>query len=210
MKILSIDVGILHLAIVGAEVNDLVRTRVILPEEIYFCELINITELINECNVGCKLYHEKTLCDYMMHLFQKFSQVFEDADKILIERQPLQGIVAVQELILREYRGKSTLVSPNSMHKYFQIGDYTYEQRKVIVVKTAKTYLLGFKQFCFNERQHDMADAFCIMYYHLSILKKVAQEENAQKIFQKTHAVLIENLETFRYTEKESSLGFLD
>ncbi len=199
MKYIGVDIGIIHFSMVGAEVNDLERKTVIEYDEIYFCELINITELIDECPVGCKLHHEKTICDYMMHLFQKYRQIFDEADEILIERQPLQGLVSVQDLILREYRDKSKLVSPNSMHKYFGIGDYNYDHRKILVEKRANDYLSGFKQFCFNERKHDMADAFCIMYYYLTVIKEEVQEKAREKRFRETHKVFLKKLEDYRY-----------
>jgi hypothetical protein len=59
-----------------------------------------------------ELYHDKIICDYMTHLFKKFKSVFDSVDQILIERQPPTGLVAVEELIMREYRNKSKLISP--------------------------------------------------------------------------------------------------
>jgi len=204
MKYLGIDIGIVHLAIVGFEINDLERFKVVDPDEIYLCKLINITEQIYNCNRStCKLYHEKTICDYMMHLFQNYSDIFKEADKILIERQPLQGLISVQDLILREYRSKCLLVSPNSMHKYFGINDLDYERRKVSVEKISSKYLSGFREYCFNTRKHDMADAFCILYFYLVGIKEKVQEKARYKEFKKTHTVFLKNLNDFKYVDSD-------
>lgn len=186
MNILAIDVGIINLAIIGVNLNEdyLERQEVIKEDEIFMCEKIDITELVSGCrDKDCVLYHDKIICDYMMHLFKMYKKEFDSANIILIERQPLQGIVAVQELIMREYRNKSILISPNAMLNSFGILKYEYEERKVHTIKIAFEYLSGFKNFVFNERRHDMADAICILLYYLSLkrkeyTKKIEKEEN--------------------------------
>ena len=146
------------------------RQEVIKFEEIFLCELIDITELSNSCSeTECKLHHDKIFCDYLAHLFKKYRIEFDQADLILIERQPPQGHVAVQELVMREYRDKSKLVSPRSMLAFFGILQFKYEERKVHTEKIATEYLSGFKNFVFNTRRHDMADCFCIAYYYLEM-----------------------------------------
>lgn len=170
MKILSIDIGVLHLSMVGIEVHEMYK--IIHPLKIYMCELINLLELMDECDQQlCTLYHDRNMCDYMDHMFKRYRNEFDDADIILVERQPITGLTAVQELILREYRSKVTLISPNSVHKFLQFSSYTYDQRKEASIKFAVPYLSHFKEFCFNERRHDMADAFCMIYYHLKHVK---------------------------------------
>jgi len=171
MKILSIDVGILHLAMVGVNLGSdyLKRPEIINNSEITLCELINITDLVYYCDdKECELYHDKIICDYMMHLFKKFKKEYEEADCILIERQPLVGLVAVQELIMREYRNKAHLVSPCAMLNYFGILQYTYEERKVHTEKFARKYLENFDNYKYTERKHDLADSLCILYYYLT------------------------------------------
>jgi hypothetical protein len=175
MKILSVDIGLIHLALVGVNLpeNYIDREEVIIDDEVYFCELIDITQLINECDRDtCKLYHDKIICDYMSHLFEKYAEVFNDADKILIERQPPMGFVAVQELIMFKYRNKSKLISPNAMLSYFGILHFDYEVRKTHTESIAMDYLSGVKMFMFNERRHDMADAFCMIFYFVKDKKE--------------------------------------
>jgi hypothetical protein len=175
MKILSVDIGLIHLALVGVNLSEdyIDREEIIIDEEVYFCELINITQLINECDRdNCKLCHDKIICDYMSHLFEKYAEVFNDADKILIERQPPMGFVAVQELIMFKYRNKSKLISPNAMLKYLGILKFDYEVRKKYTERIAMDYLSGVKMFMFNERRHDMADAFCMIFYFVKDKKE--------------------------------------
>jgi hypothetical protein len=202
MKLLAIDIGIINLALVGAELNDdyLDREDVILESEIFLCELIDITELIIECDrKTCELYHDKIICDYMMHLFKKFKDVFESVDRILIERQPIRGITAVQELIMREHRSKSELVSPNAMLNFFGILDFEYEERKIHTEKIAMEYLGSIKVFVFNERRHDMSDALCIMYYYLSMKRKEHKEQIIVRKFRVENEDFIVNMNQYRY-----------
>jgi hypothetical protein len=205
MKILVIDVGLLHFALIGADLEKdyLNREKVILEKEIFFCDVIDITELITDCNdKECILYHDKIICDYMMHLFKKFRSLFDMVDKILIERQPPMGLVAVQELIMREYRNKSELISPNSMHCFFKIQQYDYDERKIHTVKIAMEYLGSLKTFIFNERKHDMADALCILYYFINLKQKEQQmldKEMKYKEMKYSDINFISNLDQFKY-----------
>lgn len=202
MKILAIDVGLLHLAMLAVKLHDdyLIRSEVILEQEISLCDLIDITELVSDCRDNeCELYHDKIICDYMMHLFKKFRQIFDEVDKILIERQPPTGLVAVQELIMREYRSKSELVSPNAMLNFFGILKFKYEERKVHTEKIAMEYLGSLKVFVFNERRHDMADAFCILYFYLSTKRTEHQKMLKEQEFRTVNKTFITNLEQFRY-----------
>ena len=202
MKILAIDVGLLHLASIFVRLaNDyLERKDVILEEEISLCDLVDITELVSECkDPNCELYHDKIICDYMMHLFKKFRTTFEAADLILVERQPPTGLVAVQELIMREYRSKSLLISPTAMLNFFGILHFEYLERKDHTEQIAMKYLGSLKVFVFNERRHDMADAFCILYYYLSIKRKEHQEKLKKLEFETLNKQFIGNLEQFKY-----------
>lgn len=203
MKILAIDVGIIHLAIIGGLLTDdyLERPEILTCDDIFMCELIDITELMLNCDDNeCHLSHDKIITDYITHLFKKYKTEFETADVLLIERQPLCGLVAVQELIMNEYRNKSLLISPVAMLNFFGILRYSYPERKVKTEQFATKYLNGFKNFTFNERRHDLSDALCILYYYLSIKRKdhqekLKEEENKIKLEQ-----ICLDLDKFKYT----------
>ncbi len=202
MRIISIDVGIIHLGFLEANVSDsfVSRQEVLEYFEIVYCELIDITDLVRKCDdPGCTLYHDKVICDYMSHFFKKYKSQFDSADVILIERQPLMGLCAIQEIIMFNYRNKSVLISPNAMLNFFGILGYEYEIRKIKTEEIAKPYLSQFKDFIFNERRHDLADSLCIMYYYLCTKRKeytktIENSENKEK-FDRIYA----KMKTFMY-----------
>lgn len=209
MQILGIDVGLFHLALVKICLTDdyLTRNNVILEDEITLCDLVDITELVSTCDdPQCELYHDKIICDYVSHLFKKFKSEFDSTNLILIERQPPMGLVAVEQLIMSEYRNKTILISPNAMLKFFGLLQFEYSERKIHTEKIAIKYLGSIKIFVFNERRHDMADAFCILYYYLSIKRKQYQEESEEKEFKDTNRTYITNMQQFMYSEPEPKL----
>ena len=197
MYIISIDIGFEHFAIVGANVSepydlrstrfeepyDLRSTRFSEPyklEDVTLCKLINIKNLMLDCSdADCKLKHALCISDYMAHLFKLYHDFFEKADIILIERQPPQGFIAVQELILFTYRDKSILVSPNSMHKHFSMSK-VQKLRKMFTEKFSKERLQSFPDYANNERKHDMGDAYCILVYYLSNLRSRCAGANVE------------------------------
>jgi hypothetical protein len=52
---------------------------------------------------------------------ERYNEIFNKANFILIERQPLNGFVAVEQIIFGCWREKSILISPNSVHKFFNM-----------------------------------------------------------------------------------------
>ncbi len=137
----------------------------------------------------------------MMHLFKKYRTNFDSAELILIERQPPTGLVAIQELIMREYRNKSKLISPNAMLNFFGILKFEYLERKVHTERIAMEYLGGLKTFIFNERRHDMADSLCILLYYLSVRRKEYQEKQKQLKFRIENKDFITDMQQFKYKE---------
>jgi hypothetical protein len=85
------------------------------------------------------------------------------------------------------------------MLKFFGILHFEYLERKTHTEKIAIEYLGSIKVFVFNERRHDMADAFCILYYYLSITRKEHQEELKEKEHRIINKTFITNLQQFRY-----------
>lgn len=132
-------------------------------------DLIHITEYVHQHGQSrddCKLYHTKTFCDWLNHTFQENIGFYEMADFILVERQPPMGLVVIEQLIFSKWMKKTILISPNSMHKYFEIGDY--EKRKECTDKITRMKITDEKlleQLGFYHRTHDIADSICIMLY---------------------------------------------
>ena len=133
--------------------------------------------------------------------------MLDACDVLLIERQPIMGLVAVEQLILGHHRDKTTLVSPNSMHKFFNIAQYTYEGRKKQTVAIASTLLEHhsdmLKQMQAHERQHDIADALVLMYFYLHAKheKEVEEWEKKERAADAARLGTLENpFEKFKYT----------
>lgn len=168
MLVLSIDIGILNFAFVVASVHDNFHIN-----QVTQCELINMRTLTLECSVrDCPLEHTKTLCDFTSHIFEKCKNSFEQADIILIERQPItSSLVAIEQLIFFKYRQKTTLVSPNAVHAHYKMSD-RYEMRKKESQMMADPYLTVFERYRTAERKHDMADAMIFLLYWLEINQK--------------------------------------
>lgn len=184
MKYVAVDVGLINFSLVGATLpeNYLMRETVLEESDIKICMKIDITALIYSCDDdNCKLHHEHVISDYMSHLFKKYGNIFEEADVILVERQPITGICAVQELILSNYRDKTTLVSPNAMLNFFGILHIPYDDRKPLTVEIARKYLCNFEEFQTNKRRHDMADAVCILYYYINCARVKYNDEITEK-----------------------------
>jgi hypothetical protein len=198
MYILSIDVGIINLGIVGGNFDETFKLH---NNSIDFCKLINITQCTDNCNsTTCTLHHDSCITDHMKHVFQKYSQQFNRAQLILVERQPLQGIMAVQELILCHFRNKTKLISPNSMHAHFGINVCDYDKRKEYVVKLATPYLNNFKEFTFNTRKHDMADALCILMFYMYGKHNEYEDKRMKDEWKKINHKFIKNMNQFVYT----------
>ena len=126
--VLSVDIGILNLGISVGLIDKKFNLK-----EVTYVDLIDITKYTHERqldNTDCKLHHTKSIADWMEHIFHEHFPLFEEANYILVERQPPQGLVAIEQLIYYRWRNKCHLISPSSMHKHYCIGHYEYEQRK--------------------------------------------------------------------------------
>jgi len=170
--------------------------------EIIWIDLINITEFIHRWGPdknNCTLHHTKTFCDWMNHTYQENMEFFETADFILVERQPPVGFVVIEQLIFSRWREKTILVHPRSMHKYFNIGQYDYEQRKIYVEKIARMNMKDqalLDQLGYYNRAHDIADSICIMiYWTRKKSQEYKQKESRRRI-----------MENFRKNNKEVSM----
>jgi hypothetical protein len=126
-------------------------------------DLVDITTFTCD-RTTCKLHHDRTFTDWTSHVLEKYREVFTRADHVLIERQPPQGLVVVEQILFGSMRDKSVLISPNSVHKFFGIGQYSYENRKIASVNISKRYIPdSFKlklESC--DRIHDIAD--CVLF----------------------------------------------
>lgn len=170
--ILSIDIGIKHLALILVECTD-----EYIYEDIIWFDLIDITKfqhLDAESKKTCHLYHTKTIADWLSHVMYLHSELFDMVDHVLIERQPPQGHTSVEQLLFFKYREKSVLMSPRSIHKFFGWSiTVDYNQRKEKSVEILKYRLCNStRPWLLNElnrfeRQHDISDAFLQVVFFL-------------------------------------------
>jgi hypothetical protein len=198
MNVLSIDIGIHHLGISVSCLNLDYTFR-----EIIHVDNIDITEYTHKkvSAKDCTLYHTKTFCDWIDHVIQENRSIFEDADVILIERQPPFGFVAVEQLLFKMYRHKTYLIHPRNVHTYLNIGFYDYETRKVYCDKICRRFLTETltEQLKTYDRSHDIADSICMMLYWRSKKETEYRREQHRKICDKKFKDVFEKLESFRY-----------
>lgn len=191
-SVVSIDIGIVSLGLVACNLEQSYSIK-----EVTHCKLVNLTNICNK--KYCKLYHTNTITDRMMHFFQEYSDLLNNANLILIERQiPTSGLCAIQEIIFYTYRHKSILMSPTSMHSHFNIGWLNYEQRKKATINLARNFLNSHSDFILNEKKDDLADAFCYIKFWSDI--KVREYENNKIKEQWLKNQPFESLDQFRYT----------
>lgn len=202
LSILSIDIGIQHLGISVSLVSESYQLL-----EVIWIDLIDITKF--RCNRDlCKLYHTRTFSDWIDHMIENNKYFFESSDIILLEKQPPQGLVVVEQLIFSKYREKTKIISPRKMHTYLNISTFDYEKRKIYTEKIAEKHLSESlkQQIKLYERGHDISDSICILLYFLYVkndeYKRKERLENLNKDLDGLN--IIDRLEFFkRKNEKE-------
>lgn len=196
MFIISIDIGVFNLGIVGATIDKFSI------KSIKLCELIDIKSLVEYCDdKRCKLYHDKCMTDYINHFIKKYKRWFQRSDLILLERQPVMGFTNIQELLISSFRDKIRIQSPRSMHKYFDISHLSYDRRKDFTIKYADKYIGKFRGYVRENRKHDMADALCLLVYYLKSEKSNHQVKVREEQEIANAKPFTDFIEQFRYQE---------
>ena len=135
MFLASIDVGIVNLAVVFAELHDVTF------EITRFLQLENVnTTIMSHTTVtrqNCTLGHAKTTADRISHFVQERQTLFDACQ----ERQPLVGLTDVEQVLFLLFRTKAQLVSPNAMHCFFNINGFNYQGRKQQTTMIVDHYL---------------------------------------------------------------------
>ena len=150
MKLLGIDIGYYNLGLVLADCNN---EKV----NVLYVQKVDLTEY--------KTHKAPELSDMIHGFVTEYSDIFCQADQVLIERQPPGGITSVEVLLHYIFRHKAILISPVSMHKHFNIGHLDYEQRKERTELIASKYLRESEYYGGLQRKHDVADALCMILY---------------------------------------------
>lgn len=167
MKILGVDVGFHNLALVLADCNG---TDI----HIEFAKKISLEDY--------KFIKSNDTIDLVPLMIEDYKHIFESADEIVIERQPLTGLTGIEVLIHYIHKDKAKLISPNSMHAFFGFEKLDYEQRKERTQKIALKYLEDNEYYMKLDRKHDIADAICMIVYqnykNCMMMKKKKLEDN--------------------------------
>ena len=181
--VVSIDIGVLNLGLVEARIKwterkyhpdqstDQPMAQPARPDHrvtVLRAERVDITDLKHKRvpREACKLYHTRDMCDRVAHFVQEYRDVFDRADVVLIERQPLSGLTSTEQLLYSTFREKAVLCSPTTMHCWLKIRDLDYEARKEATTKRAAPYLEGLASYTSECRQHDIADALCFVLWY--------------------------------------------
>lgn len=162
MIIVSVDIGYINMGFVKCQVDENWEITILKTQRINLKKLPH--KNVSRCE--CKLHHTFETVDLMEHFFQEYNHDFEDADKVLIERQPPTGFNNIESLIFSRWRNKSVLISPTSMHKHFDISKFDYDRRKELTVDIASEYIE-----IDEERKHDIADAICMIVFYIYPMK---------------------------------------
>ena len=176
MIVLSIDVGWTNLAFIKAHVDP--ERWVITHILATFCVDLSSLPHKKVPLSQCLLHHSNDAFDKIQHLIQEFeADYFQDLDQIFIERQPITGLVHIEQLLFGYFRQRAQLISPNAMHKFFKIHDFDYETRKKITTKIAEEFLKNFSSWQERTRLHDMGDAFCLLIYAIHEKHRIYQQQ---------------------------------
>jgi hypothetical protein len=155
MNIASIDIGILHLGLVSCDVT---WDRIIVNH-------VHLVDITKRCRrLDCKLNHTNHMVDRVDHFIQDHWDILDKADKILVEKQPITGLISVEQLLFDRLRAKVEFIYPVSMHKYFGIRKLNYDERKEFLVEKTRPHLTG-SIYDTLERKHDVADAMAMIIY---------------------------------------------
>jgi len=150
MKVLAIDIGFHNMGLVLAECGN---GPVI---EIEYMKKVSLEDY--------KYIYSNDFVDLVPLFVDDHREVFDKAERILIERQPPQGFTNIEILLHYMFKDKVLLISPLTIHAHFGMGHLNYEERKErVLVKMGKYIDLDTIPY---ERKHDIADAYCMLLYY--------------------------------------------
>ena len=149
MKVLAIDIGYHNMGLVLAESGAGPKI------EVEYVKKVNLEDY--------KYLKSNDMVDLVPLFVEDHQDIFDAADKILIERQPPGGFTNIEILLHYMFKDKVSLISPVSMHTHFGMRHLDYDQRKERTVSIAEKYIVGEIPY---ERKHDIADALCMIVYY--------------------------------------------
>jgi hypothetical protein len=201
-KVLSIDIGVINMGLSLSLINkDYTFKEVLLVDHINITSYKHSNCKYSECN----LHHTKTFCDWVDHMIYENREHFDHCDIILLEKQPPQGFVVIEQLIYSKYRNKTYLINPRSVHKYLNFKGLDYDARKIFSEKIGDKYMSKelIEKTKKYKRRHDISDTICML---LFFLKKKREEYVKEERIKRLESLkdmnglsIMEKLENFRY-----------
>ena len=159
-RVLCIDIGVHNMGVAELEREGSSPPRFLSGRK------IDITDNGGCRGEDCDLGHTGAMADWVAHLVRydkDFRAASDQADLILIERQPPCGFRDCEQLLFSIFRTKAVLVHPRSLHAHFKIGSLSYEERKVAACRISNWRFRDSKvwqaMLASHARQHDVADA---------------------------------------------------
>ena len=149
MKVLAIDIGYHNMGLVLAESKEHAKI------EVEYIKKVSLEDY--------KYIRTNDMVDLVPLFVEDHQDIFNAAEKILIERQPPGGFQNIEILLHYMFKDKVSLISPVSMHSHFGIRHLDYDQRKERTVIIAEKYIEGDIPY---DRKHDIADALCMIVYY--------------------------------------------
>lgn len=151
MKALAIDIGYHNMGLVTAEIGNGPKISV---------------DFMKKVSLEDYKYNAPSndIVDLVPLFIDDHMDIFENADIILIERQPPGGFTNIEVLIYYIFKGKVVLISPVSMHTHFGMRKLNYDERKERTLEIANKHLEG--EEIPYERKHDISDALCMLLYY--------------------------------------------
>jgi hypothetical protein len=112
------------------------------------------------------------MADWISHLIAQYQKELDNADVVIIERQPPMGHRCAEQLLFQAFRQKAILIHPRSFHCYFNISTLEYDDRKKVLVSRAKhafkTSSTDVQRVLQQQRAHDVADAMMFAVYYVN------------------------------------------
>lgn len=154
MKIVSIDVGLRNFGYAIIEDNKLIDF-----------DSICIWDLVPKDKRKDYPYIARVLVDK--------TNIFDDVDCVLIERQMQSRFKMIACALRCFFWGKSHMVAPLSVRKYFKISTGVYKQNKKASIELAPKFLNEdqLRKFKSHKKKDDIADSVLMGLYWIKIKK---------------------------------------
>ena len=149
MKVLAIDIGYHNMGLVVAECGNGPNI------DVKYIKKVSLEDY--------KYIYSNDMVDLVPLMVDDHRDIFDEAETILIERQPPVGFTNIEVLLHYMFKDKVILVSPVSMHVHFGMRHLNYDERKERTVRLCDKYTGIDIPY---DRKHDIADAVCMLLYH--------------------------------------------